>query len=67
MEKKKTTATAPVAPEHTTIDPLRGNQVRLTAEDGWYLRSKHTGNTSQSVVTAHVAGYEVIEAGMKQE
>lgn len=67
MGKKKTTATAPVAPEHTTIEPLRGNQVRLTAEDGWYLRSKHTGKTRQSVVTAHVAGYEVIEAGNKPE
>lgn len=67
MGKKKTTATAPVATEHTTIEPLRGNQVRLTAEQGWHLRSKHTGKTSQSVVTAHVAGYEVIEAESKSE
>lgn len=57
MEKK---TTAPTAPEHTTVTPLRGNQVRLKADQGYMLRSKHTGKTSQSVITAHVAGYEVI-------
>ena len=56
---KKTTA--PTAPEHTTITPLRGNQVRLTADPGYLLRSKHTGRESQSVITAHVGGYEVVE------
>ena len=61
MAKKTTTATAPVAPEHTTVEPLRKNIVRLTADPGYMLRSKHTGKTSQSVITAHVAGYEVIE------
>ena len=56
---KKTTA--PAAPEHTSVEPIRGNQVRLTADPGYLLRSKHTGKTSQSVITAHVAGYEVIK------
>ena len=56
MAKKTTTA-----PEHTSIEPIRGNQVRLTADQGYQLRSKHTGKTSQSVITAHVAGYDVIE------
>ena len=56
MAKKTTTA-----PEHTSIEPIRGNQVRLTADKGYQLRSKHTGKTSQSVITAHVAGYDVIE------
>ena len=55
---KKTT---PTAPEHTSIEPIRGNQVRLTADRGYLLRSKHTGRESQSVITAHVAGYEVIK------
>lgn len=58
MAKKTTT---PTAPEHTSIEPLRGNQVRLTADPGYLLRSKHTGRESQSVITAHVAGYEVLE------
>lgn len=49
------------APEHTTVTPLRGNQVRLTSDQGYMLRSKHTGKISQSVITAHVAGYEVVE------
>lgn len=62
MAKKTTTATAPVAPEHTTVTPLRKNIVRLTADQGWLLRSKNTGRTAQSITTAHVAGYEVIEA-----
>lgn len=47
--------------EHATIEPVRGNQVRLTADQGYLLRSKHTGKMSQSVITAHVAGYEIIE------
>ena len=58
MAKKTTT---PAAPEHTSVEPIRGNQVRLTADPGYLLRSKHTGKTSQSVITAHVAGYEVIK------
>lgn len=58
MAKKTTT---PTAPEHTSVEPIRGNQVRLTAEQGWQLRSKHTGKTAQSVITAHVAGYDIIE------
>ena len=58
MEKKSITQTAP---EHATIVPVRGNKVRLTADHGYRLRSKHTGKMSQSVITAHVAGYEVIE------
>jgi hypothetical protein len=57
MAKKTTT---PTAPEHTSIEPIRGNQVRLTADPGYLLRSKHTGRESQSVITAHVAGYDVI-------
>lgn len=60
MAKKTTPHTAP---EHTTIVPIRGNQVRLTADPGYLLRSKHTGRESQSVITAHVAGYEVIDSG----
>lgn len=56
------TTTTPTAPEHTIIEPVRGNQVRLTADPGYLLRSKHTGKTSQSVITDHVAGYEVVEA-----
>ena len=58
MAKK---AIAQTAPEHTTLVPIRGNQVRLTADHGYLLRSKHTGKMSQSVITAHVAGYEIIE------
>ena len=64
MAKKTTTLTAP---EHTTVTPLRGNQVRLTADPGYLLRSKHTGKTSQSVITAHVAGYEVIKNDREPE
>ena len=64
MAKKTTTATAP---EHTSIEPIRGNQVRLTAAPGYLLRSKHTGKTSQSVITAHVAGYEVIKNDREPE
>ena len=64
MAKKTTT---PTAPEHTTIVPIRGNQVRLTADIGYLLRSKHTGKTSQSVITAHVAGYEVIKNDREPE
>ena len=63
MAKKttsKSTASA-VAPEHTTIEPVRKNIVRLTAESGWALKSKSTGKVSQSVLTAHVGGYEVLE------
>lgn len=67
MAKKTTTATAPVAPEHTTIVPIRGKQVRLTADPGYLLRSKHTGRESQSVITAHVAGYEVIKNDREPE
>ena len=58
MAKKTTT---PTAPEHTTVVPIRGNQVRLTTDPGYLLRSKHTGKTSQAGITAHVAGYEIIE------
>ena len=58
MAKKTTT---PTAPEHTSVEPIRGNQVRLTADQGYLLRSKNTGKMSQSVITAHVAGYEVIK------
>lgn len=65
MAKKTTTATAPVAPEHTTVEPLRKNIVRLTADPGYLLRSKNTGRTAQSITTAHVAGYEAIEAEQK--
>ena len=64
MAKKTTTLTAP---EHTTVTPLRGNQVRLTADPGYLLRSKHTGRESQSVITAHVAGYEVIKNDREPE
>lgn len=60
MAKKETT-TASVAPEHTTIKPVRGNRVRMTADIGWKLRSKNTGHTFRTIVTAHVAGYDVIE------
>lgn len=51
------------APEHTTVEPVRGKQVRLTADDGWLVKSKNTGYTFKSVVTAHVAGWDVIEMG----
>ena len=64
MTKKTTT---PTASEHTSIVPIRGNQVRLTADPGYLLRSKHTGKTSQSVITAHVAGYEVIKNDREPE
>ena len=64
MVKKTTPLTAP---EHTTVTPLRGNQVRLTADPGYLLRSKHTGKTSQAVITAHVAGYEVIKNDREPE
>ncbi|MBR2882931.1 MAG: hypothetical protein IKB96_11470 [Prevotella sp.] len=64
MTKKTTT---PTASEHTSIEPIRGNQVRLTADPGYLLRSKHTGKTSQSVITAHVAGYEVIKNDREPE
>ena len=57
MTKKTTTAS-----EHTSIMPIRGNQVRLTADPGYLLCSKHTGKTAQSVITTHMAGYEVIKA-----
>ena len=57
---------AQTAPEHATIEPVRGNQVRLTADQGYLLRSKHTGKMSQSVITAHVAGYEVIKNDREQ-
>lgn len=67
MAKKTTTATAPVATEHTTVEPLRNNIVRLTSDTGYLLRSKHTGKTSQSVITAHVAGYEVIKNDREPE
>lgn len=55
------------APEHATIGPVRGNKVRLTADQGYLLRSKHTGKMSQSVITAHVAGYEVIKNDREPE
>lgn len=64
MAKKTTT---PAAPEHTSVEPIRGNQVRLTADQGYLLRSKHTGRESQSVITAHVAGYEVIKNDRESE
>ena len=64
MAKKTTT---PTAPEHTSIEPIRGNQVRLTGDEGYLVRSKHTGRESQSVITAHVAGYEVIKNGREPE
>ena len=64
MAKKTTT---PTAPEHTSIEHIRGNQVRLTADPGYLLRSKHTGRESQSVITAHVAGYEVIKNDREPE
>lgn len=57
MEKKAIAK----APEHATIEPVRGNKVRLTADQGYLLRSKNTGKMSHSVITAHVAGYEIIE------
>lgn len=64
MAKKTTT---PTAPEHTSIEPIRGNQVRMTADTGYLLRSKHTGRESQSVITAHVAGYELIKDDREPE
>lgn len=64
MAKKTTT---PTAPEHTSIEPIRGNQVRLTADPDYLVRSKHTGRESQSVITAHVAGYEVIKNDREPE
>ena len=63
MAKKTTT---PTAPQHTSVEPIRGNQVRLTADPGYMIRSKHTGRESQSVITAHVAGYEVINDNREQ-
>ena len=64
MAKKTIT---PTAPEHTSIVPIRGNQVRLTADPGYLLRSKHTGRESQSVITAHISGYEVIDSGRNSD
>jgi hypothetical protein len=63
----KNTPSVPVAPEHTTVEPVKGNVVRLTAEAGWLLRSKNTGHTFQTTLTAHVAGYEVIKAEPENE
>ena len=65
MEKK--TPSVPVAPEHATIEPVKGNVVRLTAEAGWLLRSKNSGRTFRTTLTAHVAGYEVVNAEPENE
>ena len=47
--------------EHVTIEVIKGNKVRMTAEQGWLLRSKNTGRTCQSTISCHPAGWEVIE------
>lgn len=58
MAKKTTT---PTTPEHTSVEPIRGNQVRLTADPGYVLRSKHTGHTFHQRVTANPAAWEAVE------
>ena len=49
-----------VAPEHTTIEPIHGNVVKLTADDGWLLKSKHTGKIVRCAITARVENWEVV-------
>ena len=60
MAKKTTTTTEAPTMEHVTIEVIKGNKVRMTAEQGWLLRSKNTGKTVQTTVSCHPAGWEVI-------
>ena len=60
---KKTTTTEATTMEHVTIEVIKGNKVRMTAEQGWLLRSKNTGKTVQTTVSCHPAGWEAVSDG----
>ena len=65
MAKKTTTKkpATPVAPEHTTLVPLRKKQVRLIADPGYMIRSRHTGHVFHEHITVNLAAWEVIKEG----
>lgn len=74
MAKKKSTKEAEVTTTavqetiaHVTIEPIHGNKVKMIADQGFKLKSKHTGHTYQSVLTSHTAGWEVINDGVTKE
>ena len=63
MARKKTAAAeaAPIQIEHATVESLGGKKVKITAEPGYVLRSKHTGHTFPCRVTANPGAWEAVE------
>lgn len=59
MATKKTTEGVQI--EHATVEKINEKKVRITAEPGYVLRSKHTGHTFPCRVTANPAGWETVE------
>lgn len=47
--------------EHVTITPEAGQQVHLTAEKGYLLRSKKTGREYTEISTLDMKRWEVVE------
>lgn len=47
--------------EHVTITQEDGQQVHLTAEKGYLLRSKKTGREYEEISTLDVKRWEVVE------
>lgn len=62
MAKKKTAAeAASIQIEHATVEILGDKKVKITAEPGYLLRSKHTGHTFIERVTCNPAAWEAVE------
>ena len=62
MARKKTAAeAAPIQIEHATVESLGGKKVKITAEPGYLLRSKHTGHTFPVRVSCNPAAWEAVK------
>lgn len=59
MATKKTTEGVQI--EHATVEKINEKKVRITAEPGYVLRSKHTGHTFPCRVTANPGAWEAVE------
>lgn len=56
---KKTTEGVQI--EHAMVEKINEKKVKITAEPGYMLRSKHTGHTFPFRVTANPVAWEAVE------
>lgn len=57
----KKTTTPDVLIEHATVKKVNEKKVRIIADPGYMLRSKHTGHTFPQRITANPAAWEAVE------